>query len=94
MKTTTAAVLAVLSFSVVVGTSFALGQKLGAKDARLFAEDDDRRTKLIARSCGKTGELIQAADTKKYSCLWRNRDGQVLLADIPDSPYAEYIAQR
>lgn len=94
MKTTTAAVLAVLTFSAVVGGSFALGQKLGLKDARLFAEDDERRTKLIARSCGKTGELVQAPDTKKYSCLWRNRDGQVLVADIPDAPYAEYVAQR
>ncbi|MGV2896714.1 hypothetical protein ACNPPY_13060 [Achromobacter sp. AGC78] len=94
MKSTTLATLVALGFSIVIGTSFALGQKLGAKDARLFAEDDSRRTKLIARSCGKTGELLQAPETKKYSCLWRNADGQILVADVPDSPYAEYLAQR
>ncbi|MGY6273492.1 hypothetical protein ACXIUT_27810 [Achromobacter denitrificans] len=94
MKTTAAAVLVALGFAAAIGVSFALGQQVGAKDARLFAEEDSRRTKLIARSCGKTGELLQAPETKKYSCLWRNSDGQVLVADVPDFPYAGYLAQR
>ncbi len=94
MKSTTIAILVAMCFAAVIGVSFALGQKLGANDSRLFAEDDSRRTKLIARSCGKTGELVQAPGTGKYSCIWRNPDGQVLMADVPDSPYAEYLAQR
>ena len=94
MKSTTTAVIAALAVAIAIGAIFALGQHVAAKDARLFAEDDQRRATMIARSCGKTGELVQAPDTKKYSCIWRNRDGDVLIEDLPDSPYVEYLAQR
>lgn len=84
----------IFAIAIAIGAAMAFGQYLGARDKKLFAADDERRTRMIARSCGKTGELFQAADSKKYSCLWRNRDGAVLLTDVPDVPYLEHIAQR
>lgn len=94
MKLVSSAPLLLLACIVGIAIAFVVGQRVGVNDSRLFAEDDSQRTKLIARSCGKSGELMQAAETKQYLCVWRNRDGQAMVADVPGHPYLEHLAQR
>ncbi len=94
MKLTAPAVGLLLAFVIATIGVFIAGQAAGASDTRLFAKDDGRRLAMVARACGKTGQLMQDPSTGAYSCMWRNADGETLVQAIPDAPYLEYVAQK
>ena len=73
---------------------FAAGNAVGVSDQRLFAADDRKRTALVARSCGKTGRLLQDPFTNAYLCAWTNPDGATLTAEVPQHPYLDQLATR
>lgn len=82
--------LAVVSIvaSVPAATAFifVLGQHVANNDHRLFKADDERRTRMVARACGKHGQLWQAPESGQYACIFINPDGSTLIHQISDAP--------
>lgn len=74
------------------GVVFATGNAVGARDAKLFAKDDERRVAMIARACGKSGRLMYDHHTGQYECLWRNPDGTSVTEVVPPFPYLDQVA--
>ncbi|OZI36313.1 hypothetical protein CEG14_14985 [Bordetella genomosp. 1] len=79
---------------VCTAAAFAAGNVVGVKDRQLFAKDDERRVALIARACGKSGRLLYDHHAQAYLCLWQNRDGPTVTAEVSAYPYLDQLAQR
>ncbi|WP_447988315.1 hypothetical protein [Achromobacter spanius] len=75
-----------LMTTAVVAALFGWAQVVARNDQRLFSADDEKRTRMLARSCGTRGQLMQDALTRQYSCLYVNADGEALLHAIADAP--------
>ncbi|MEQ4616518.1 MAG: hypothetical protein ABN482_00545, partial [Corticimicrobacter sp.] len=58
---------------------------VGARDRQLFAAYDAERLQMVARACGKRGQLWQRPQSGEYVCAYTNPDGDTLLQPIPES---------
>jgi hypothetical protein len=81
--TVTAAIIAIPATTAAV---FAFGQFVANNDHRLFKADDERRTRMIARACGKHGQLWQASESGEYACIFTNPDGSTLIHQVSNAP--------
>lgn len=77
-----------IAFALTVATAalFGWAQVIARNDHRLLQADDEKRTRMLARSCGTRGQLMQDPLTRQYSCLYVNADGEALLHSIADAP--------
>lgn len=71
---------------IAVAALFGWAQAVTRNDHRLLKADDDKRTRMVARSCGTHGRLWQDPMTRQYACLYVNPDGEALMQAVPDAP--------
>lgn len=86
MKSAIQFIAAVLATIVAVAALFGWAQVIARNDHRLFKADDEKRTRMLARSCGPRGQLLQDPLTRQYSCLYVNPNREALLQAIADAP--------
>jgi hypothetical protein len=86
MKSKTHIVVAGLLAATATAALFGWAQVVTRNDHRLLQADDEKRTRMLARSCGTRGQLLQDPLTRQYSCLYVNADGEALLHAIADAP--------
>jgi len=86
MKTTIRYVLTGLVAIAATAALFSWAQVVTRNDHRLLQADDEKRTRMLARSCGARGQLMQDPLSRQYSCLYVNPDGDALLHAIADAP--------
>lgn len=86
MNTATRSAAAILGAAIAVAALFGWAQVIARNDQRLFKADDDKRTRMLARSCGTRGQLWQDPLTRQYACLYVNPNGEALVQGIPDAP--------
>ncbi|WP_454676469.1 hypothetical protein [Achromobacter marplatensis] len=75
-----------LALTVTIAALFGWAQIVTRNDHRLLQADDEKRTRMLARSCGTRGQLMQDPLSRQYSCLYMNPDGEALLHAIADAP--------
>lgn len=85
MKNATKCTAAVLALLIAVAALFGWAQVVARNDQRLFKADDEKRTRMLARSCGTAGQLWQDPLTRQYACLYVNPNGEALVQNIPDA---------
>lgn len=86
MKTAVRLTAVAISTAAVFAALFGWAQVVTRNDHRLLQADDDKRTRMLARSCGTRGQLLQDPLTRQYSCLYVNADGEALLHAVADAP--------
>ncbi len=86
MNTTIRFALIGLLATAATAALFGWAQAVTRNDQRLLHADDERRTRMLARSCGARAQLWQDPLTRQYACLYVNPNGEALLHNIPDSP--------
>lgn len=86
MKNATPCIAAVLAALTAVAVLFGWAQVIARNDHRLFKADDEKRTRMLARSCGTGGRLWQDPLTRQYACLYINPNGEALVQAVPDAP--------
>lgn len=77
-----------ITFALTTGIAalFGWAQVVTRNDHRLLQADDEKRTRMLARSCGTAGQLWQDPLTRQYACLYVNPNGEALVQNIPDAP--------
>ncbi|MBO1012283.1 hypothetical protein IPU70_01885 [Achromobacter sp. SD115] len=86
MKSASLCIAAALATLVAVAALFGWAQVIARNDHRLFKADDEKRTRMLARSCGYRGQLWQDPLTRQFACLYVNPNGEALVQNIPDAP--------
>jgi len=86
-----AAIALVAGFSASI---FAAGSAVGFSDKKLFVADDKNRATMLARSCGKSGRLLQDPLTNAYLCMYANQDGSTLTVEVSPYPHLDQLAHR
>lgn len=74
------------ALTLTIAALFGWAQVVTRNDHRLLQADDEKRTRMLARSCGTRGQLLQDPLTRQYSCLYVNADGEALLHAVADAP--------
>jgi hypothetical protein len=86
MKTAVRFTAVAIATAATIAALFGWAQVVTRNDHRLLQADDEKRTRMLARSCGARGQLMQDPLTRQYSCLYVNPDGEALLHAIADAP--------